>query len=265
MKDKEKLIIIDGDYIPYKICYNKKESDGSIKIKEVHEIYSIITFYIHNLLEITEATKYIGYLSPKKTFRNDINSLYKANRKPSEINYLKEAKLYLEEKYKFNMFLGLESDDCCLITENLLKDKYDIIIVSPDKDVINTCGKRYNSNKQEFSECNKQEEELFFWKSMICGDAVDGIKGLPGKGIKYAENLFERLDEYNLPINKRECVFNEYIFHFGEYKGIEEFFKNYMSLYILREREGFIIPELQEFKNIKEKNGGEERVENWTS
>ena len=63
---------------------------------------------------------------------------------------------------------------------------------------------------------------------MIIGDSSDNIKGIPGKGKAFVNKLFE--EQTN---NLRDLVFKTYLEHFGEYLGIQEFYKNYMCLKIL--------------------------------
>src|ERR1017187_7753503 len=121
---KEIVNIIDADFITYLICYNKKDS---LIDKTLEEIYKGIDDYVNHLLMIVKPSKYILFLSPKKTFRNDVNSNYKVQRKPSDICFLREAKEYLKNKHDAILVENLESDDCCLILEKLLKDKYKVV------------------------------------------------------------------------------------------------------------------------------------------
>lgn len=116
--------------------------------------------------------------------------------------------------------------------------------VSIDKDILNLQGLNYNWKKGEFLTVTEESAKTYFWLSMITGDSIDNIKGLPNKGIKY----FNKLLEDNLGVPIESLVFNEYIQHFGEYQGIKEFYKNYISLKILSQKEDFIVPEPVEFK-----------------
>ena len=68
---------------------------------------------------------------------------------------------------------------------------------------------------------------------MICGDSVDNIKGLPGKGLKhyiYVTQDVSPLDAKVLGV----IVFEEYVKHY-EYNydlAIKEFYKNHQCLKI---------------------------------
>lgn len=75
-------------------------------------------------------------------------------------------------------------------------------------------------------------------------------KGIPGKGIKYAENFITNCDKNCLHYEVE--VFREYLNHFGEQKGIEEFYKNYKSLKILDEWRDLKIPNPHKFSEVDE-------------
>jgi 5'-3' exonuclease len=65
------------------------------------------------------------------------------------------------------------------------------------------------------------------WTQVITGDSIDNIKGIPGKGSAFAAKVFKQDEPY------RNLVLLSYILEFGEYKGIEEFTKNYKLIKLL--------------------------------
>ncbi len=148
----------------------------------------------------------------------------------------------MQDKYQFKEVENLEADDCCLILENQLKDKFNITVISPDQDVRFTLGNRYNPNKNEFTSISENEVEKKFYLDLVSGQSSDGIKGIPGSGIKAAERILNQSTTFK-DNNYLHCVLEAYLEYFGEYKGIQEFYTNYMSLYILREYEGFSVGE----------------------
>lgn len=86
-------------------------------------------------------------------------------------------------------------------------------------------------------------------------DSIDNIKGIPGSGPVAAKKILTEgyFWDVTSDIWYRDQVFNAYIKHFGEYKGIQEFHKNYMSLKLLESYEGFVIPEVNKLSNnVKE-------------
>ena len=231
---KERIALIDADHALYICCYNKKDS---LIEKSLEDVYNALDEYITHLIELVNPSKYLLLLSPKKTFRNDIADTYKAQRKPSTINYLREGKQYLIDKWGAKLHENLEADDCCLILEKLLKDKYEVVIVSPDKDIHNTEGYRFIPRDKVIKYTTREEDLEFFWTSMIKGDGVDGVKSIPGRGEAYAKKLFA--SNYIDKKTHAQQVLQAYIDHFGEYVGIEEFYKNYRLLKILQDYEGF--------------------------
>lgn len=246
-----KLGLFDADHVSYIACHNKKDA----KIKTLEQVYHDIDDYISNVFRDTKITHYIGALSKGKGFRFTVNPKYKANRDYSQpMNFLQESKQYMIDKWKFIYNEGLEADDIVEICYNYYSEEstitieYNPIRISTDKDILNLQGLNYGPRNKKFYEISEEQALDYFWKSMITGDAIDGIKGLPKRGIKYAEKLFEE----NLGTPIESLVFNEYIQLFGESKGIEEFYKNYKCLKILEVYEGFNVPTLLSVNNREE-------------
>jgi len=225
---KKRIALIDGDFLIWVAIYPKKtvSEDGTKNYEEktLEEAKEDFDKFLNQILNTTDATDYLGFISDK-SFRHEINPNYKAQRSKGKPNHFKEMKEYALTK--FELIKDLEADDCVRIYKKRLKDSF---IVSNDKDVLMLEGKHFNPQKQEWIETTKEKAELFFWTSMITGDTVDNIKGIPKKGIKYAKELLT-----SPPY--REKVFNAYVEHLGEREGIEWFYKNYMCLSILEDWE----------------------------
>ncbi len=242
-----KCALIDSDYLIYLVCHNKKDSDH---IKSLDECKQQVDECISSIMLSTKATYYICFLTVGRGFRYDIYSEYKANRKKLEKPlYFTDIRNYIMEKYQAFCGDQLEADDLLNICYNEMIGKKDIEVtrVSPDKDILNLKGFNYNPNKPELGLIlnSKEKADLYFWTSMITGDTSDNIKGIPGKGIKYAEKI-ARLNPEN--------VLGEYMLFFGEELGIQEFYKNYMCLKIKDKWEGFVVPQPIEWKKSTEIN-----------
>jgi 5'-3' exonuclease len=245
-----RIVLIDGGMLIWKTVPNKVLTETELMYsvnpeKTLQETYDLIDWYItEKIFKPVKPDYFIGFVDSSRAnnFRTQVSESYKSNRIGKELpKYFKEAKEYLQSKWGFCMPEGIEVDDALLITENRLKNDYEIIIACQDKDILFTEGTRYNPVKDEWSTCSNYVEYIAFWKSMIVGDAADFIKGLPGKGEAYFLKLTRTYSTDNL----QKLIFGEYLKHFGEYLGIEEFHKNYKLLKILREKEDFIIPEIQ--------------------
>lgn len=247
------VIIIDGDSIIFSAVHPEKELDqNQVPIKNndkfVYKSTSLesciksLSKIMNNLFINTNTNYYIGFVQGKGNFRKDIKLDYKENRKDRILpEYFYEIKQFLIDDWKFIQIDGVETDDCVNVTRKKIANSF---VCSIDKDLINLEGKSYNWRTNQWKETSAQEAYIYWWGSMITGDAVDNIKGIPGKGIKYVEKLFDENKDFPL----HYLVINEYINYYGEYKGIQEFYQNYMSLKILEEKEDLIIPEPFEFK-----------------
>ena len=237
-QSKFRVALLDSDFILYSATYNKEGEE----VKSFEKVIQDADNTILNLFNMTEATHYIGAFTIGRGFRYNIYPEYKANRKDKvKPLYFKALREYLIEKWKFISHPDLESDDIVNIChKNMNVIDNELFMISPDKDVLNLEGKHFDAKNLKWREVISDEADEYFWKSMITGDATDAIKGVPKKGIKYAENLIEE-DDFGTPFGA--LILNEYIKTFGEQQGIEEFYKNYKCLKILDKYEGFVIPE----------------------
>lgn len=224
LDSKIRVNILDADFIPFFVCYNKKGKPE----KSADDCIKLCDDFIRNMNGFTRADKYGGYLTKGKCFRYTVNPDYKSNRKYTNMPaFMTEVKEHLIGKHNFTWQEGYEADDL-VVSFKAQNPQYDVIIVSPDKDILNLEGKHLNPRKMAWKRTTKQEAEDYFWSSMIIGDQIDGIKGIPGKGPAAAEMMV-----VNCKIKAEEMhskVLTMYIECFGEYEGIREFHKNYMSL-----------------------------------
>lgn len=256
IKNKKVLTLFDADFILFTATMGNKcldEEGNPIRIdnkftyidKTEEEVYSCADSIIATILELTSADYYIGYLGDCKSFRYESNPEYKANRKNLvKPLFFNELKKYLNSKWNFQYTVqGLEADDAVNIVRNNFKNDLNCIIVSSDKDLIKCIeGKYINSRNLEYLETSLEEAKDNFWRSMICGDRIDNILGLPGRGDKFVDKLFE-LNE-----DKRLLVFGSYLTHFdNEEEAIENFYKNYKCLKILDNFSNFALPELNPY------------------
>lgn len=244
MQVKETLALIDADHILYVVCSNKvlRYSDGAPKKDEqggtlyeektLEETLKLCDSFIDNMLNMVGAIKYIGVLTPSFNFRYQVNPSYKANRKNRERPpFFKEVIEYLKNKFKFIVVEGFEADDVVVSLKNYYKDIYNCILITTDKDLLMLPGRHYSSKKVEFVNTTVDQAYDYFWYSMIVGDTADNIKGIPGLGDKKALSFMSKFPRQMLP----KEIFALYMSHFGESKGIAEFFMNYKCLRIVEE------------------------------
>ena len=232
-----KIAVIDVDHIFYLSLTGEKildENGEPIKVdnkftyreRTFEESCNVADTYITNILNITNATHYVGFFGGSSMSRKTIYPEYKANRKDLEpLKNMYEMKVHLVDKWKFHWLAGCidETDD---YVASFIKQTPDSFIVSPDKDLLGLEGSHYNPKKNEWVYADQLTAYRNFWVSMIVGDTVDNIKGIPGKGPKYAEQYLQSAE------NCTGDVLDAYVNHFGEHLGIQEFYKNYQCLKI---------------------------------
>ena len=139
----------------------------------------------------------IAWENQKNTFRNELFSEYKANRRNELKEKVSEAFPDIKEGLSYYGCIILEheeaeGDDIVYALCNVLNER--IKIISGDSDfiqLINENVRLFNPKKNEFS--TKPDNDYVLFKS-IQGDKSDNIDGIAGIGPKRAENI---LSNYN--------------------------------------------------------------------
>lgn len=231
------LANIDGDYIPFIASYNKPNKKGEIIKKTLEESIKYADDLVRTILKDTKCDSYILALTVGKCFRYKIYPEYKGNRKyKQKLNYFKEIKNYLINKWGAIYNEELEADDIVNICRKKYKDSF---IVSPDKDLLMLEGMSYNPKTREWFSVSKTQADHSFWTSMIVGDSADNIKGVKGLGPAYARTMLEYGNSDLL--NK---VLNSYLsISESEEEAIDSFYQNYKCLKVVDKWEGYNIPE----------------------
>lgn len=232
----KKVLLLDADSLIY-ICA-VKETFQDCKDEFDNRFNTII--------ESTEATSYIGFITYPKCFRYSVSALYKANRKSSLTpKYLKALREYAVAEYGFIGYEGLEADDLVGIGKTFY-DSLNIanVIGAIDKDVLNQIpGKHFNYSFNKdlgrmngYVETTEEQALEFLFLQTISGDSVDSIRGLTGYGSKKA------LDYLNLNSNKEfityytECL-KLYCLKLGNKLGTVALSESYRLVRILRTQE----------------------------
>ena len=267
-----KLALIDADGL----CYHSLRETLEDSLTALDE-------KIQNIFEKTECTHYCMFVSKGKYFRYSIDPLYKANRTYKAKNpWSKTLKEVLIAKYGATYMPEVEADDLISyfynvpkiihtvghgesleVEDALFNSRVPRIICSPDKDVLQgIAGKHFNySYKLEdkdnpesvvkgwWVETTDDEMQLNFWNSMVTGDTTDGIKGIEGKGIAFANKIYD-VESVSL----QYICLREYISKYGLSQGIFEFQKNFRLLHLLTTDEDFLreVGKLPEYPKVIE-------------
>ena len=217
---KDTIALIDADSLIY---YEMGKPT-------LEEALTGIDSRINQMLEITKANAFAGFLTSGKCFRYAaaVSRPYKGNRKHGDKPIIFPAiKEYLKQHWNCISIPELEADDLVSYYHDPLKT----VICSPDKDVLyQNKGIHYNYGKAEMVVVDENEALTFLWKQMLMGDSTDGIGGIPKVGPKTADKWLESL----LPFEMPEFVLKKYIEMFGYATGICIFAETFKLIYILK-------------------------------
>ena len=208
---RKKLYLIDGTAFIYRAffafirnpLYNSKGQNTSA-------IFGTINSFIKLVEDFKPEHIAISFDRKEKTFRHKMTDTYKANRPPApdelhqQVEPIKEffAAIGLQDISK----AGYEADDTLATLAEKYKDKFDIVIVSGDKDFAQLVEdrvtlfdpkKNITMNTEKIIEKYGITPEQFIDYLSICGDSADNIPGVKGIGPKGASKLlneFETLD-----------------------------------------------------------------------
>lgn len=190
-------VLFDGDLVAFR-CAASGENDD----------VGIVQYYIDQLVDLImqecKGDKYEMFLSGKNNFRYDVYPEYKGNRDGTYVPRWREAaKQYLVEKYSGVISEGCEADDLMGISQCAQDGT---VIASLDKDLLMIPGHHYSweiSGRSKsgpwtkhaiYREVEKIDGLRWFYTQCITGDVADNMKGIVGRGKKFAEALLDELD-----------------------------------------------------------------------
>ena len=205
----KKLVLIDGSSYIYRAFYALPPLT-SPKGEPTGAIYGFVRMLSSLLKELNPDYIAVVFDYPKKTFRHEKVESYKATRKETP-DLLKEQIPKIKEILKLwgiKIFEieGYEADDIIATLTKKFKDRYEILIVSPDKDMIQLVDKNVkllNPMQNIIYDIDKVKEKYgiypdqFVDYQIIIGDAVDNIKGVKGVGKKTAIKLLNQYGNLN--------------------------------------------------------------------
>ena len=130
-----RICLIDGDHIPWKICPNPVLTETEVmygvnNVKTLEETLQGIDWYVtEKILKPTQADSYIGFLGGKGNFRKLLTDSYKGGRTEDRPPFFQEAKQHLVDKWGFHIVDNIESEDAVGIQNvdpNLLLEVHDL-------------------------------------------------------------------------------------------------------------------------------------------
>ncbi len=151
-----------------------------------------------------------------KTFRHDLYEDYKANRPPPPEDLKQQFPLVKEAIQSLNLRLvevaGVEADDViATITRKAVRQDYDVVLVSGDKDLMQLVGERvsmYDSKTDISYDREGVKKKLGIYPELVVdflaltGDASDHIPGVKGVGPKTAVKLLEENQDLDVVLER---------------------------------------------------------------
>lgn len=248
------VLIVDGDYIPWTVSYNCRESEFP------HEIEEEVDKVIERLVALSGCNSIVGFLGAPGTpsFRAHVATLrpYKGQRSerpPYFEMWAKTVTSHLVNKYDFRfadmhptLEGAYETDDMVASYAAKLRDsKTSHVVCSSDKDLNQIPGNRIQAGKMTTIDISSSEAKSSLWGQALMGDATDNIPGLPKIGPVKANEILVRADvAEELP----HIVLQTYMNHYGEMLGIQYFAENYRLVKLVTDiplelREGYKLDE----------------------
>ena len=192
------ILLVDADSLIFASCYKKREHKDDerfytdiedCKAKFDEQFMSIV----NKLEDMYNVERVITFSGSKGNFRKLITPVYKANRKKQELPpLLNEMHQFVKDEYDSVWGYGIETDDIVArywynLSNEIGRDN--VMIVSIDKDYKQFPCLIYNYHYKHKVVLDISEEEALynFYEQMIVGDTADNIKGIAGRGVKYAE------------------------------------------------------------------------------
>ena len=175
----------------------------------VNAVYGFITMLMKLLDDMQPDHIAIIFDSARKTFRNDLDPSYKANRTEPPDELVPQFTLVREATEAFNLdcieLNGFEADDLiATYTKEAINEGAEVTIVSSDKDLMQLVSDRvtmFDSFKNKRIGPEQVQEkfgvppEKVVDVQSLAGDSSDNVPGVPGIGIKTAAHLIQEFGD----------------------------------------------------------------------
>ncbi|MDF2698905.1 MAG: polA [Haloplasmataceae bacterium] len=205
-----KVIIIDGHNLLFRMFYGIPNSFKNSRGEEIKGAFGFLAS-IKKLVDYFSTDKLIVVFDSETSIgsRIEIDHDYKQNR--MDYSNLPEAEnpfYQLKHIYKTLDYLNIhyveaqnvEADDYIASLSERLKAKYEVVIVSTDKDflqlvdlnvsVYNAMSDIYYTPEKVFEKFEVSPKQIIDYKILV-GDKSDNIKGVPSIGMKTAVKILQ--------------------------------------------------------------------------
>ncbi len=205
LNDPNNLILIDGSGYIFRAFYGLPSMTNENGVP-VNAVFG----YTKMLLKLIDDFKpmYVAVIFDvaRKTFRNDIYDLYKANRSDPPEELIPQFSIIREATNAIGLPVvemeGFEADDLIATYSNIAqKTNKKVIIISSDKDLMQLVDDNtilFDPMKQYWINDEQVFEKFGVYPSKVvdvqslAGDSSDNIPGVPGIGVKTAAELINQ-------------------------------------------------------------------------
>ena len=213
--DPNNLILIDGSGYIFRAFYGlpSMTNENGVPVNAVFGFTKMLLKLIDDFKPIYVA---VIFDVARKTFRNDLYDLYKANRSDPPEELIPQFSIIREATNAIGLPVvemeGFEADDLIATYSNIAqKTNKKVIIISSDKDLMQLVDdntilfdpmKQYWINdKQVFEKFGVYPNRVIDVQS-LAGDSSDNIPGVPGIGIKTAAELINQYGDLEQLLTK---------------------------------------------------------------
>ena len=209
--EKKLAVIIDGSSYIYRAYYAVAQTIECNGIS-VGAVYGFCSMIIPLIEKHKDDLFVVVFDYGKETFRSDIYSEYKKNRKPTPEDLKAQFPILREACVAFGLPIvekqGFEADDIiATYAKKLTETGCNVMIYSSDKDLMQLIDDNVSLfdpkkstiiNKDEvFEKFGVTPEAMIFFQALM-GDSCDNIPGVSGVGLKTAAklvNAFKNVDD----------------------------------------------------------------------
>jgi DNA polymerase-1 len=208
-RHRPRLFLIDSYGFIFR-AYHARARSAAPPMRTTTGLSTEAVFIFHNMVRKLRASYQPEYIAAifesGKTFREEAFAGYKANRTEmppdlgEQIPYIR--RLLEAMRIPVLQYPGFEADDVIGAIARRASEKFDVVIVSSDKDMLQLVNERvhmFNPVKEDVWYDPAMAEEYMGVKPAqvadllaLMGDSVDNIPGAPGIGEKGAQSIITR-------------------------------------------------------------------------
>jgi DNA polymerase I len=209
--NRKKVVLLDSHAILHRAYHALPDFSSSVG-EPTGALYGLSLMLISILKDLKPDYVFAAFDLPKPTYRHEVYENYKAGRKKTDDNLVKQIIKAREIFKSFSIPIyekeGYEADDVLGTLSTQLKKDFDVIIASGDMDTIQLISgdnvrvytlKKGIKDLIIYNEKNVLERYGFSPKQIpdykgLAGDSSDNIIGVPGIGEKTATNLIQNFN-----------------------------------------------------------------------